>query len=71
VVTIQPLDGGTVVGDTYSVVDQTGYACFTFQAGADPGTLQLTFLDNGSYFMTAQLWVFDPNDPGNNPPTIN
>jgi hypothetical protein len=72
VITIQPLDGGTVIGGYQSVVDaQTGAAGFTFQAGADSGVLQLTFLDDGCYFMTAQFWVLDLVDPGNNPPTIN
>jgi hypothetical protein len=70
VITIQAIDGGTVTGSNQSVVDGSGYASFTFQAGGDPGVLQLTFLDNGSYFMTAQIWVFDVTDPGNNPPTV-
>jgi hypothetical protein len=71
VITIQALDGGTVIGSNQSVVDgQTGSASFTFQAGGDPGALQLTFLDNDCYFMTAQIWVFDLTDPGNNPPTV-
>ena len=71
VITLQPIDGGTIIGSNEAVVDQTGYACFSFQAGDSPGVLQLTFLDFGAYFMTAQLWVFDLTDPTNNPPTIN
>jgi hypothetical protein len=70
---MEPLDGGSMVGGNSAVVSTLGSASFSFQAGPNPGISQLrvTDSDGGYEIMVVQLWVFDPTDPGNNPPVIN
>ena len=70
-VVIQPLDGGAVVnGSTTVTADGCGWVDFYFQAPANPGASQISLLVNGGE-IGIQLWVVDPNDPTNQPPTIN
>jgi hypothetical protein len=71
-ITVEPLDGGSVIsGSNQVVVANDGTASFTFQAGSDPGAMQLRLTDDGAEIMGVQLWVLDPNNPGNNPPVVN
>jgi len=75
-ITIEPLDGGNIVSgsDTVTVTpDNSGTLTFSFsfQAGSDPGVLQISLHGDIPEEIGIQFWVLDPNDPDNNPPVIN
>jgi len=70
-ITIEPLDGGSVIGPSnQAVVAADGTFSFTFQGGQDPGVCQVS-LHDGTQEMGLQFWVLNQQNPQENPPVIN
>jgi hypothetical protein len=72
---IEPLDGGSIVSgsDTVTVTpDNSGTVTFSFsfQAGSDPGVSQISLHGDIAEEIGIQIWVLDPDDPNNNPPSL-
>jgi hypothetical protein len=67
VIAIEPLDGGRIIGSVKkSVVGADGTFSFNFQAGNDPGLLQVC-LRNGSQEIGLRFWVIDSQNPDSLP----
>jgi hypothetical protein len=67
--TVQPLDGGTLLGPSaVPVID--GAATIQFQVGTQPGLYRVLFLDLGPP-VTAQFWVRSIQRSATSPWTVN
>lgn len=69
-ISIEPLDGGSIVGGKSSgVVGDDGSLRFRFKAGGPPGHYQVV-LRNNAREVGVHFWVFDLANPQNNPPVL-
>jgi hypothetical protein len=70
VIAIEPLDGGRIIGSVKkAVVGGDGTFSFNFQAGNEPGLLQVC-LRNGPQEIGLRFWVIDSQNPDSNPDTL-
>ncbi len=70
IITLQPLDGGRVIGTTSQcVVGADGTFGFKFQAGPNPGVSQISIRD-GSEEIGLPFWVLNTQDAQRNPPVL-
>ena len=69
-VTVEPLDGGQIVGSSTLVVASDGTIGFRFSAPPDPGGCRIS-VHSGGRDVRLSFWVADAQHPENNPPTIN